>query len=170
MSRDAWTRYTPGGTSHYDVAMPGFKYNMTDIQAAIGLHQLRRIDAMHARRSALARRYDAGLAGLPLQRPLPPETGSVHAHHLYPVLVDEVACGVTRDGLQQRLRERGVSTSIHFRAVHLHSYYQQRFGLRRGMFPNAEAVSDTTLSLPLSPALADADVDRVIEAVHDCVR
>jgi dTDP-4-amino-4,6-dideoxygalactose transaminase len=170
MSRDAWARYAPGGSPHYDVAMPGFKYNMMDLQAAIGLRQLSRIGAMHARREALYARYDAGLADLPLVRPAPPAAGTVHARHLYPVLVDPSLCGVTRDALQLRLREAGVDTSIHFRAVHLHSYYRDRYGLRRGMFPHAEAVSDSTLSLPLSPAMPDSDVDRVIEALHECLR
>ena len=170
MSRDAWTRYAPGGSPHYDVAMPGFKYNMMDLQAAIGLAQLARLETMHARREAICARYDAGLADLPLFRPAPLAAGSVHARHLYPVLVDPAACGVSRDGLQLRLRDAGVDTSIHFRAVHLLSYYQQRFGFERGMFPHAETVSDTTLSLPLSPAMPDSDVDRVIEALHDCVR
>jgi dTDP-4-amino-4,6-dideoxygalactose transaminase len=170
MSRDAWARYAPGGSPHYDVAMPGFKYNMMDLQAAIGLRQLLRIGAMHARRIAICARYDEGLADLPLVRPAAPAPGTVHARHLYPVLVDASRCGVSRDALQQRLRDAGVETSIHFRAVHLHSYYRDRFGLRRGMFPHAEAVSDTTLSLPLSPAMPDDDVDRVIEALHDCIR
>jgi dTDP-4-amino-4,6-dideoxygalactose transaminase len=170
MSRDAWSRYAPGGTPHYDVAMPGFKYNMMDLQAAIGLRQLARIGAMHARREAISARYDAELADLPLFRPAPAAPGTVHARHLYPVLVEASACGVTRDALHQRMREAGVDTSIHFRAVHLHSYYRERFGFRRGMFPHAEAVSDSTLSLPLSPAMADGDVDRVIEALHACLR
>jgi dTDP-4-amino-4,6-dideoxygalactose transaminase len=170
MSRDAWARYAPGGSPHYDVAMPGFKYNMMDLQAAIGLRQLARIGTMHARREAICARYDDGLADLPLFRPAPPAAGTVHARHLYPVLVDASACGVSRDALQQRLREAGVDTSIHFRAVHLHSYYRDRFGFTRGMFPHAEAVSDSTLSLPLSPALRDGDVDRVIEALHECLR
>jgi dTDP-4-amino-4,6-dideoxygalactose transaminase len=86
------------------------------------------------------------------------------------VLVDEAAAGITRDELQQRLRDRGISTSIHFRALHLHPYYQERFGLRRGMFPVAEAISDTTLSLPLSGGMSDASVERVIEALHDVLR
>ena len=170
MSRDAWSRYAPGGSPHYDVAMPGFKYNMMDLQAAIGLRQLARIGAMHARRDAICARYDEGLAELPLFRPAPPADGTVHARHLYPVLVDASLCGVTRDDLQLRLREAGVGTSIHFRAVHLHSYYRERFGFRRGMFPHAEAVSDSTLSLPLSPAMPDGDVDRVIDALHACLR
>jgi dTDP-4-amino-4,6-dideoxygalactose transaminase len=92
--------------------------------------------------------------------------GDVHARHLYTVLVEPTA-GLSRDALQARLRERGISTSIHFRALHLHPFYQERFGLRRGMFPAAEAVSDSTLSLPLSGAMAPEAVDRVIEALHD---
>jgi dTDP-4-amino-4,6-dideoxygalactose transaminase len=170
MSRDAWARYAPGGSPHYDVAMPGFKYNMMDLQAAIGLRQLARIDQMHARREAICARYDEGLLDLPLFRPAPPPAGTVHARHLYPVLVDPSVCGVSRDELQTRLRDAGVDTSIHFRAVHLHSYYRDRFGFRRGMFPHAEAVSDSTLSLPLSPAMPDEAVDRVIEALHACLR
>jgi dTDP-4-amino-4,6-dideoxygalactose transaminase len=170
MSKDGWARYAPGGTPHYDVVMPGFKYNMMDIQAAIGLHQLARLEAMHARRAAICARYDAGLAGLPVHLPAPVDAGTVHARHLYPVLVDEATWGMSRDDLYTGLRDRGISTSIHFRAVHLHPYYQERFGFRRGMFPVAESVSDTTLSLPLSAGMEDAAVDRVIEACHDVLR
>jgi dTDP-4-amino-4,6-dideoxygalactose transaminase len=169
MDRAAWNRYAPGGSPHYDVMTAGFKYNMMDLQAAIGLHQLAGIDARLARRAAICARYDEGLAGLPLRRPAPAAAGTVHARHLYPVLVDP-ATDVTRDELHARLRDRGISTSIHFRALHLHPFYQERFGLSRGMFPAAEAISDATLSLPLSPALSADDVDRVIEAMHDCLR
>jgi dTDP-4-amino-4,6-dideoxygalactose transaminase len=168
MSRDAWTRYTPGtAPTQYDVVMPGFKYNMMDLQAAIGLHQLARLAEMHARRSAIWARYVAGFAGLPLRLPVEPTAGSVHARHLFAVRIDERAAGISRDTLQARLHERGIATSVHFRALHLHPYYRDRFGLRRGMFPHAEAASDTTLSLPFSPAMPATDVDRVIEAVHD---
>lgn len=167
MNRDAWARYTPGNTSQYDVVMPGYKYNMMDIQAAIGLHQLARIEARYARRTAIWTEYDRAFAGLPLQRPAPVDAGTVHARHLYTVLVDEASAGVTRDALRTRLQQRGISTSVHFRALHLHPYYQERFGFRRGMFPVAESVSDTTLSLPLSAAMTSDAVLRVIEAVHD---
>ncbi|HEU4688959.1 MAG TPA: DegT/DnrJ/EryC1/StrS family aminotransferase [Vicinamibacterales bacterium] len=170
MSRDAWARYTPNGNAHYDVVMPGFKYNMMDIQAAIGLHQLARLRRMHARRVAICAHYDAGLATLPLRLPAQAREGSVHARHLYPVLLDSAAAGMSRDELNDRLRDRGISTSIHFRPVHLHQYYQERFGFRRGMFPVAEAVYDATLSLPLSAAMDDASVDRVINACHDILR
>lgn len=169
MDRDAWARYTPGHSGQYDVVMPGFKYNMTDIQAAIGLHQLARIDARQARRTAIWDAYDAGLAGLPIGRPAAPAPGTVHARHLYTVRVDEAVAGVTRDELQARLSSRGISTSVHFRALHLHPYYRDRFGLRRGMFPEAEAISDQTLSLPLSAAMTASAVDRVIEALHEAL-
>jgi dTDP-4-amino-4,6-dideoxygalactose transaminase len=170
LSKGAWTRYAPGGAPQYDVLMAGFKYNMMDIQAAIGLHQLARVGEMHARRTEIWERYDEELAGLPLTRPAPVASGDVHARHLYTVLVDEKTAGVSRDGLQQALRGRGISTSVHFRALHLHPYYQDRFALRRGMFPAAEAVSDTTLSLPLSAGMPEAAVDRVIEALNDVLK
>jgi dTDP-4-amino-4,6-dideoxygalactose transaminase len=170
MSRDGWSRYAPGGSPHYDVVTAGFKYNMMDLQAAIGLHQLARIDLMHARRAAICARYDEELAGLPLALPAPVDAGTVHAQHLYPVILDEAAAGISRDTLYARLRAHGISTSIHFRAVHLHPYYQERFGFHRGMFPVAESVSDTTLSLPLSAGMSETAVDRVIEACHDVLR
>lgn len=170
MSRNAWARYTPGASSQYDVLLPGFKYNMMDLQAAIGLHQLSRLTALHERREAIWADYDRGLADLPLRLPAPAPDGDRHARHLYTVLVDEQSAGISRDDLQQRLREHQIDTSVHFRALHLHPYYQQRFGLRRGMFPRAEAISDTTLSLPLSAAMPPQAVARVIEALHDCIR
>jgi len=167
MSRNAWTRYAPGGAAQYDVLMPGFKYNMMDVQAAIGLHQLAAIETRLERRNAIWSQYDAALGSLPLRRPAAVRAGDVHARHLYTVLVDEQAAGLSRDALQARLGERGIATSIHFRALHLQPYYQERFGFRRGMFPAAETVSDTTLSLPLSAGMSPGAVDRVIEALHD---
>jgi dTDP-4-amino-4,6-dideoxygalactose transaminase len=167
LSRDAWTRYAPGGRSGYEVVMAGFKYNMSDLQAALGIHQLARLHRSLARREAIWRVYDEAFASLPLVRPAPEESNSLHARHLYTVLVDPTAAPFTRDGLQDYLRSRGIGTSLHFTALHLQPFYAQRFGLKRGMFPNAERISDQTLSLPLSAALTDEEVDRVIAAVHD---
>ncbi len=170
LSRAAWSRYAPGGKGEYDVLLAGFKYNMMDIQAAIGLQQLARIEQMHARRSAIWTAYDAALSSLPIRRPAAVADGDRHARHLYTVLVEPSEAGITRDELETRLHARGISTSRHFRALHLHSYYQRRFDLERGQFPVAERISDTTLSLPLSASMAAGAVDRVIEAVHDCFR
>jgi dTDP-4-amino-4,6-dideoxygalactose transaminase len=169
MSRDGWARYSSTGTPHYDVVMPGFKYNMMDLQAAIGLHQLARIDAMHARRTAVWQRYDSGLADLPLSLPAAPAAGERHSRHLYTVLIDPARCGRTRDDVQRALQAAGIGTSIHFKALHLHRYYAERFGLAPGAFPQAEAISNTTLSLPLSAAITDDEVDAVIGAVRDVV-
>lgn len=165
MTRPAWTRHQIGRPARYDVVLPGFKYNMTDLQAAIGLHQLAQIEVNYARRAAIARAYDEAFADLPLGRFAPPPAGSRHAHHLYMVLVDGRA-GITRDEAAERLAEAGVSTSVHFHPLHLHSYYRDRFGYSRGAFPVAEQLADTVLSLPLSPALSDAQVDHVISVVR----
>ncbi len=167
MNRDAWARYTGRGAVQYEVVEPGFKYNMMDLQAVIGLAQLARIDALQAHRRALWQRYEEALADLPLGRPAPVPPGETHAFHLYAVLVDQAACGWTRDALAAALRQRGIATSVHFRALHLHKYYAERFGCRRGMFPNAEYVSDRTLSLPLSSGTDEADVDRVVTVLHE---
>jgi dTDP-4-amino-4,6-dideoxygalactose transaminase len=169
MTRSAWDRYGRARPASYDVVLPGFKYNMTDLQAAIGLHQLASLERRLERRVAIWRRYDEALAPLPLVRPAPVAAGDRHARHLYTILVDERAGAPPRDELQMALHGRGVATSIHFKPLHLHPFYAERFGLRRGMFPVAERIGDTTLSLPLSPSMSDAAVDRVIEALHDCL-
>src|SRR5690606_38943538 len=106
----------------------------------------------------------------PLRLPAPVAPGDLHARHLYAVQIDEHLAGIGRDELQARLLARGISTSVHFRALHLHPFYQERFGLPRGMFPAAEAISDTTLSLPFSAGMTPDTVERVIEAVHDSLR
>jgi dTDP-4-amino-4,6-dideoxygalactose transaminase len=165
MSRDGWTRYAATGTPHYDVVMAGFKYNMMDLQAALGLQQLARIEAMHHVRAQRTAQYDAALAALPVERPSAAAPGERHAHHLYTILVDPSLCGCTRDDVQRALQQSGIGTSIHFRALHLHPFYAERFGLRRGQFPNAELVSDTTLSLPLSAATTPEDVEIVADAL-----
>jgi dTDP-4-amino-4,6-dideoxygalactose transaminase len=170
LDRDAWARYAPGGRTDYQVQMAGFKYNMMDLQAAIGLHQLARLEVMHARRASIATRYDAAFARLPLQRSAALDAGMVHAHHLYPVCVDPALAGMTRDELQQRLRAAGICTSVHFPVLHLQPFYRDRYGFTRGMFPLAETVADRILSLPISPALTDEAIDRVIEAMHECLR
>jgi dTDP-4-amino-4,6-dideoxygalactose transaminase len=166
MSRDAWNRYSRDGSPHYDVVAAGFKCNMMDIQAAIGLQQLARFESMQQRRARIWRRYDEAFARLPIWLPMPPAPNTVHARHLYTILVDEDACGFTRDALFSALREQGIGTSVHFRALHLHPYYAQH-GYARGQYPHAEYVSDRTLSLPLSADMQDDDVERVVSAVTE---
>jgi dTDP-4-amino-4,6-dideoxygalactose transaminase len=165
MSRNAWNRYGKGGSPHYDVVMPGYKYNMMDLQAAIGLHQLASLHQHLERREAIFSLYDQALSDLPLTRPAPVAPGDRHARHLYTVLVTPES-GWTRDGLVTAMADAGITTSVHFRALHLHPYYAERFGFKRGMFPNAELVSDRTLSLPLSGGMSDSDACRVIDVLR----
>jgi dTDP-4-amino-4,6-dideoxygalactose transaminase len=169
MSRDAWARYARGGSPHYDVVMPGFKYNMMDLQAAIGLRQLQRLDTHLHRRESVWRQYDEAFVDLPIETPAAVAPGDRHARHLYTILVRPDS-GWTRDGLMSALAEEGISTSVHFRALHLHPFYADRFGLRRGMFPVAETVSDSVLSLPLSGAMTDEEAGRVIDVMRSLLR
>ena len=167
LSRDAWTRYSDAGFKHYRVVYPGYKYNMTDIQASLGLHQLARIDEYHRRRTAIWEMYDRAFADLPLTLPAPPAPDTTHARHLYTVLVDQQAAGMTRDEFQQRLHERKIGSGIHFVSLHLHDFYRDTFGFQADDFPQAAFISARTISLPLSAGLTDEDVADVIAAVRD---
>lgn len=168
ISRDGWARYRDIGSPHYDVLFPGFKYNMMDLQAALGLHQLRGLGLRAARRESVWRIYDEGLADLPLVRPAPVPPGDVHARHLYSVLVTPET-GWTRDELIAELAVAGIATSVHFRALHLHPYYQERYRLRRGMFPEAERVSDQIVSLPLGGGMSDDEAWMVVDALRRAI-
>jgi dTDP-4-amino-4,6-dideoxygalactose transaminase len=166
MGKDAWKRYNDDGYRHYDVLYPGFKYNMMDIQAAIGVEQMKRVDAYHRRRQEIWDRYSSAFAQLPLILPAAPEPETVAALHLYTPLLDLSRVKITRDEFQRRLHERNIGTGVHFTALHLHSYYRKTFGYKPDDFPNAQFVSDRTISLPLSAKLTDADVQDVIGAVR----
>jgi dTDP-4-amino-4,6-dideoxygalactose transaminase len=170
MSKDAWKRFSDEGYKHYEVIFPGFKYNMTDLQAALGIHQLARIDANWKRRDEIWARYDEAFADLPLKRPAGTAPGVVHARHLYTILVDTDAIGKSRDHVLDELIRLNVGTGVHYTALHLHRYYRERFGFHEGMFPHAEWIGQRTLSLPLSTKLTDKDVGDVIDALHRVCR
>jgi len=165
-SKGAWKRFTDEGFRKYEIVEPGFKYNMTDLQAALGWHQLERVEQNLARREAIWRRYDEAFADLPLGTPPPPAPGTRHARHLYQVLIDPEKVGATRDEFQQALHQENIGTGIHYISAHLHHYYRTTFGYAPKDFPNAARLSEQTLSLPLSSKLTDRDVDDVIEAVR----
>jgi dTDP-4-amino-4,6-dideoxygalactose transaminase len=166
VARDAWAAYgrAAGPPASYDVVLPGFKYNLTDIQAAIGIHQLARLSEMNARRAALAARYRAALGRLPGLR-LPGEAPypAQHACHLFPVVPAD------RTRFISGLAARGIGSGVHFEAVHLHRYFREQHGGRPGQCPVAEAVCAHVVSLPLYPTLREADVDEVAKAVTEVV-
>ncbi|HXJ47525.1 MAG TPA: DegT/DnrJ/EryC1/StrS aminotransferase family protein [Candidatus Acidoferrum sp.] len=170
MSRDAFKRYTSDGSWRYDVVLPGFKYNMPDIQAAIGIHQLKRLEAMQSRRRAIVAQYDEALGQLDeLQRPAErPDVES--AWHIYLLRLNLERLKIDRAAFIDELRKRNIGTSVHFIPIDQHSFYRDRYGLRPEDFPIAHREFERMLSLPLSPAHTDQDVADVIEAVTDVVR
>ena len=171
LSADAWSRYSGKGAEHYEVLEPGFKYNLTDFQAALGLGQLARIESSWDRRRVIWKRYDDGFADLPLELPPTPEDAfGRSSFHLYSPLLDTDRVPFDRDTLRDKLRRRGIGTGVHFTALHLHAYYRKRFGYLGGEFPNAEEIGNRTFSLPLYPRLLDDQVDRVIETMRSLLR
>lgn len=170
LSRDAWKRYTRAGTWRYDVTELGFKYNMTDVAAAIGLAQLSRFDAMQRRRLRLARRYTSRLADEEAFETPATVPGTTHAWHLYILRLRPGVLRIGRDELIEILRTRGVGTSVHFQPLHLHSYYRRTFGYRPGDYPVTERESVRALSLPLYPGLGDGAVDRIAGILLEIAR
>ena len=166
LSADAWKRFSDEGFKHYEVTEPGFKYNLTDVQASLGLHQLRRVEENLVRRRDIWMRYDDAFADLPVFLPPPPEEGTRHARHLYTLLLDLDRLRAGRDEIQLALHRQRIGTGIHYRGVHLHQYYREAFGYRPEDLPNAAWISERTLSLPLSPKLTDEDVEDVVFAVR----
>ncbi len=169
MSRDAWKRFSDDGYKHYQVVFPGFKYNMMDLQAAIGLHQMERVEQNLQRRNEIWQIYNNSFADLPVGLPAPDEPDTVHARHLYMLMIDEERCGMSRDRFMQALHQMNIGSGVHYIGVHLHPYYQERFGYQPQDFPNATWLSERTVSIPLSPKMSSADVEDVIEAVHSLV-
>jgi dTDP-4-amino-4,6-dideoxygalactose transaminase len=169
MSKDAWSRFSDTGYKHYEVVAAGFKYNMTDLQASFGLHQLNRLEQNLTKRERIWRAYDDAFAALPLLLPPAPEPDTRHARHLYAVRVTP-ATPLSRDALMEALFKRNIGTGVHYTALHQHRFYKEKYGCTTADFPKAEAIGASTLSLPLSASMSDGDVQDVIEAVRDCLK
>jgi dTDP-4-amino-4,6-dideoxygalactose transaminase len=168
MDREAWNRFGKSGSQHYEIIAPGLKYNMMDIQAALGLHQLPALEGFIKRRTELALRYQKLFANWPQwTRPGTPAFAHRHAWHLYTPLINPAAAGMDRDAFMQGMKQRNIGTGLHYRAVHLYPYYREHFGFKPGDFPNAESISERIVSLPLFPGMRDADQDRAIAAMAD---
>lgn len=165
MSKDAWRRFSDEGYKHYQVVAAGFKYNMMDLQAAIGIHQLKRVERYWQRRHEIWQKYNQALSDLPVGLPADPEPGTRHAYHLYTILVDEHQAGISRDAFLGAITEQNIGVGVHYLSVPEHSYYQQTFGWRPDDYPEAMRIGRQTISLPLSPKLSDQDVADVIAAV-----
>jgi dTDP-4-amino-4,6-dideoxygalactose transaminase len=169
MTRDAWRRYAKGGSWKYDVVAPGFKYNMTDIQAALGLAQLRKLGRFQQRRLEVVLAYNAAFGELNALETPQARAEVESAWHLYVLRLRRGALRIGRDQFIEELTARNIGTSVHFIPIYRHAYYRQRYELQPTMFPVTEDAYSRMLSLPLHPGLSDADVTDVIEAVRDVV-
>ncbi|MGE5707883.1 MAG: DegT/DnrJ/EryC1/StrS family aminotransferase [Bacteroidota bacterium] len=166
MSKDAWKRFSDEGFKHYQVVECGFKYNMMDLQAAIGIHQLARVEAYWTRREAIWQTYQRRLKHLPIALPSDPAKNTRHAYHLYTIMVDEAKAGISRDAFLNRMTAHNIGVGVHYLSLPEHPYYQQTFGWNPNDYPHARDVGRQTVSLPISAKLTDEDVEDVLEAVR----
>jgi dTDP-4-amino-4,6-dideoxygalactose transaminase len=170
MSRDAWKRFSASGYKHYQVVEYGFKYNMMDLQAAIGLHQLARVGQNWKKRERLWKLYDKELKGLGVGLPAPVEKGTKHAYHLYTIAVDKGEVGVDRDTLLDRMAKANIGVGVHYQSVPEHPVYQERLKWKPKQWPNALTIGQQTVSLPLSPKMTDDDVLDTVSALATALK
>jgi len=170
MNRDAFDRFTAKVPSwYYEIVAPGFKYNLTDIAAALGLHQLKRLPGFQARRETIARRYNEAFSDLPLILPPCAPEGDTHSWHLYVLRLADGA-GIERDRFIERMFEAGIGCSVHYIPLHLQPYWRDRYSLKPEQFPHSQKAFERMVSIPLYTAMSDADVERVINAVRSILR
>jgi len=165
MTADAWKRFSDEGYRHYQVIYPGYKSNMMDIQAALGIHQLKRVDRNLQRREKIWQKYNESFAGLNISLPPDPAPEVKHAYHLYTILIDKDKAGVSRDEFLSVMHRENIGTGVHYLSIPEHPFYQTTFGWKPEDYPNAMKIGRETVSLPLSAKLTDSDVDSVILTV-----
>ncbi|HTC22467.1 MAG TPA: DegT/DnrJ/EryC1/StrS family aminotransferase, partial [bacterium] len=171
LDKDAWKRYTSEGRPQTFVMEPGFKYNMTDVQAAVGLHQLDKLDGFNQRRAQIAQQYDQAFQGLPgFSRPFYGAKDRRTNHHLYIVVLRLEELVLDRDAVLEALKKEGIGTGIHFIPLHLHPYYQKKYKIKKSDLPAASDLSDRILSLPLYPGMSDQDAQDVIKAFQKVLK
>jgi UDP-4-amino-4-deoxy-L-arabinose-oxoglutarate aminotransferase len=170
VGKDSWARYGKNATPRYEVVEPGWKYNMLDLQAALGCEQLKKLERFNAVRTQLAANYDRLLSGVSELRPLArPAYDHVHAWHLYIVQLELEALDIDRDAFIGELAARGIGAGLHFTPVHMHAYYREKYGFKPGYLPVTEAAGERILSLPLYPLLSPEQQQRVVTAIKDVV-
>ena len=169
MSKDAWLRYSDEGYKHYFVVEAGFKYNMMDIQAAIGIHQLQRIERYWKRRQEIWLYYNQAFKDIPVILPADAEPDSRHAYHLYTILIDKEKTGIGRDEFLGAMTKENIGVGVHYLSIPEHPFYKKTFGWKPEAYPNAMRIGRQTVSLPISAKLTDEDVEDVIEAVRGII-
>lgn len=167
MSKDAWHRFGDEGYKHYFVAGAGFKYNMMDLQAAIGIHQLRRIHSNLKKREEIWARFDSAFSSLPITLPAPPEPDTLHSRHLYTILVDEEKTGISRDSFLVEMTKRNIGVGVHYLSIAEHPFYKKNYGFETNDYPVSKTIGEQTVSLPLSAGLTEPQIIRIIKAVTE---
>ncbi len=169
MSKDAWKRFSDEGYKHYQVVAPGFKYNMMDLQAAIGLEQLRRVEPYWKMRQKIWQTYNEEFRSLPVGLPADPEPDTLHAFHLYTLRINQENAGISRDAFLGAMQKQNIGVGVHYQSIPEHPYYQQAYGWRAEDYPHAMQIGRETVSLPISPKLSEQDVADVIAAVKNAL-
>jgi dTDP-4-amino-4,6-dideoxygalactose transaminase len=169
MTKDAWRRFSDEGYKHYHVVECGFKYNMMDLQAGIGIHQLKKIEANWNRRREIWNFYQQAFSSLPVTCPAEPDPDTRHAYHLYPILIDQERAGIHRDSFLDEMTKQNIGVGVHYLSIPEHPYYRQTYGWRPEDFPNAMRIGRRTVSLPLSAKLTDEEIDSVVSAVREII-
>jgi dTDP-4-amino-4,6-dideoxygalactose transaminase len=169
VSKDAWKRYSKDAKGHADLIFPGFKYNMSDVQASLGLHQLPKLDKFIEQRERIVKQYNNAFSGIKEINILKQMAHIRHAHHLYIIVLDIEKLKISRDEFAEALKRENIGIGIHFRSLHIQPYYKKTFGFKDSDFPNAKYLSDRIISLPLYPAMSEYDVDTVIKAVKKLI-
>lgn len=170
ISNDAWKRFSASGYKHYYAEEAGFKYNMMDIQAALGIHQMAKLSRFRSRRENMWYQYNEAFRDLPFSIPSKVEYQTEHAYHLYTILIDEHRIGFTRDQMLHKLNALGIGCGVHYLSVTDHPYYQKTYKWKGEDYPNAKLIGEQTLSLPLSPKLLDEQLEYIISSVRKIVR
>ena len=169
MTKDAWKRFSDSGHKHYKVIECGYKYNMMDLQAAIGIHQLKRINSYWDIRQKIWQRYQQELSNLNVTLPADPDPNSRHGYHLYSILIDEKACGISRDSFLDKMIAQNIGIGVHYLCIADHPFYQNKYGWKPNDYLNATRIGRQTVSLPLSAKLTNNDVADVVKAVGKCI-
>jgi len=170
MSKDAWNRFSDEGYQHYYVEEAGYKYNMMDIQASIGIHQLKKIEKHWQRRKIIWDFYNEELKDLPITRPSTIEENTKHAYHLYTILIDEKRTGISRDEFLNKMQSKNIGTGVHYLSIPEHPYYQRTYGWKPEDYPNAMRIGRQTVSLPLSPKLTNKNIQDVTDTVKKILK
>jgi len=169
MSKDAWHRFGDDGYKHYQVIGAGFKYNMMDLQAAIGIHQLKRIDNNLEKRAKVWDSYQQAFSNLPITLPSNGDQTIRHAHHLYTILIDKEKAGISRDEFLTKMTKSGIGVGVHYTSIAEHPYYKKNFGFKTDDYPISKRIGEQTVSIPLSAALTDAQAKKIINNVKNII-